>query len=307
MTITSLIRRSRFQVEIRRTIQLLIMIPICLQVDAQITGSVIDSISHRKIAYANIWIDGEEIGTSSNTNGDFFLEGNHLHKTLVVSAIGFTKTKMVIISPDIKIHLTPIAYPIRDAIISVPKGKRELTLYTYKKSQVINYFAPVVPVIFAQYINCLDSNDIFFIKSIKLESLSKINSKINLRFLEVGLDGKPGDDLITQNLIIDVKRGKTSLEISNLIEHQIRVDRAGLFVAIEFLIIPENQAKLKAKNVNSGEKQIVYAYMPFIGSRENYPDSEALVYHKGDWSSEFGIIKEDDKPRTIALEVKIQN
>lgn len=302
-----MIRRSRFQVEIRRTIHLLIMIPICLNVDAQITGSVIDSISLRKIAYANIWIDGEEIGTSSNMNGDFYLEGNHLHKTLVVSAIGFNRTKVVINSPDIKIPLTPIAYPITDAIITAPKGEKELTLYTYKKTQIIAYQAPSVPQIFAQYINCLDSNDIFFIKSIKLETLSKINSKINLRFLDVEPDGNPGDDLLAQNLIIDVKRGRKSLDISNLIEHQIRVDRAGLFVAIEFLLIPENQAKFKVKEVNSGEKEIVYAYMPFIGYRESAPNSETKVYHKGVWSNILGRTKDNDKPGTIAIEIKIQN
>lgn len=283
------------------------MIPICLNVDAQITGSVIDSISHRKIAYANIWIDGEEIGTSSNTNGDFYLEGNHLHKTLVVSAIGFTKTRIVIISPDIKVQLTPITYPIRDAIISTPKGKRELTIYTYKKSQINKYEAPVVPLIFAQYINCLDSNDIFYIKSIKLETLSKINSKINLRFLEVRPDGNPGDDLITQNLIIDVKKGRKSLNISNLIEHQIRVDKTGLFVAIEFLLIPENIDKFRVIKDTSGEKEFVDIYMPFVGYRTGVPISETKVYYKGVWSNTLGRIKDNDKPGTIAIEVKIQN
>jgi len=62
------------------------MLPICLNVDSQITGSVIDSISHKKIAYANIWINGEEIGTSSNTNGDFYLEGGLINSLTEICA-----------------------------------------------------------------------------------------------------------------------------------------------------------------------------------------------------------------------------
>ena len=39
----------------------------------QISGIVKDSISNKVIPYVNIWVEGEEIGTSSDEAGQFFL------------------------------------------------------------------------------------------------------------------------------------------------------------------------------------------------------------------------------------------
>jgi hypothetical protein len=307
MTIRNLVRRLIINNALRKTALLLIILSICFNTNAQIIGSIIDSVTQIKISYANIWIDGEEIGTSSDINGDFYLEGNHLNKTLIVSAIGFNTRKVIIDTANLNILLTPITYPIPDAIIKVPKGDNEITICTYKKSKITNYTAPNSPQIYAKYINCQDSSDIFYLKSIRFETLSKIKSKVNMRFLEVGTDGKPGDDLLAKNMIIDIKKGRRTITVKNLIESLIKVNKAGLFVAIEFLTIPENKYGFKVKDEKTNESQILHVFMPLLGSNKCSPGSQDLVYRQGDWHSDLGKIEKQSLPASFAMEIKIQN
>lgn len=61
---------------------------------SQIKGIVIDSISKKPILYVNIWVENENIGTTSNVKGEFELSEIETNKFIVFSAIGF-KTKKI--------------------------------------------------------------------------------------------------------------------------------------------------------------------------------------------------------------------
>ena len=54
--------------------QILFLLLISFSLSAQIKGVVKDSISGKPIAYVNIWVENENIGTTSEENGSFSLD-----------------------------------------------------------------------------------------------------------------------------------------------------------------------------------------------------------------------------------------
>ena len=59
-------------------------------------GTVTDGETGEPLSYANIYIQGTYIGTTSNANGDFSLEVREVPSTLVVSYIGYRSRKILI-------------------------------------------------------------------------------------------------------------------------------------------------------------------------------------------------------------------
>ena len=71
---------------------ILILFLICFSAFAQIKGVVIDSVG-TPIPYVNIWVEGKNIGTTSQEDGSFII--NILaEKMLVFSAVGFETSKI---------------------------------------------------------------------------------------------------------------------------------------------------------------------------------------------------------------------
>lgn len=54
---------------------------------------IIDSKTKEKIPYVNIWVENENIGTTSNEKGEFELKINNT-KIILFSAIGFETRKI---------------------------------------------------------------------------------------------------------------------------------------------------------------------------------------------------------------------
>ncbi|MDD7913828.1 carboxypeptidase-like regulatory domain-containing protein [Polaribacter ponticola] len=59
---------------------------------SQLKSVIIDSKTKEKIPYVNIWIENENIGTTSNEKGEFELEIDST-KNILFSAIGFETKK----------------------------------------------------------------------------------------------------------------------------------------------------------------------------------------------------------------------
>ena len=63
-------------------------IVISYSLSAQIKGVVVDE-NNKPIPYVNIWIENENIGTTSEEDGSFNLDIKNQDKNLIFSAIGF--------------------------------------------------------------------------------------------------------------------------------------------------------------------------------------------------------------------------
>lgn len=215
-------------------------------------------------------------------------------------------------SSSLEVLLVPKNYLIPEITVT-PKKKTELVISQYKTSQIYNYTGCCSPQIFARYFPYKDEyQSISFIKSIKLKTYSKIESCFNLRFLTVNPKGEPGTDILKDNLVIKVKKGRRNLVIDNFNSTQIQIPQQGLFIAVEFLIIKENEIEMWGNNIDINKKMKFTTYMPFIGAQKNEDVNNGWVYAGGKWeNNEFGrvIAKMTKKNMNycIAMEVVLSN
>ncbi|MEO0038618.1 MAG: hypothetical protein RIQ59_1829, partial [Bacteroidota bacterium] len=88
---------------------------ISFSLSAQIKGVVKDSITGKPIPYANIWVENENSGASTEENGEFVINTN-LNKNLIFSALGFEK-KTIKASQAQVVKLSPKSYQLDDVVI----------------------------------------------------------------------------------------------------------------------------------------------------------------------------------------------
>lgn len=60
---------------------------------SQVKALIINSETKEKVPFVNIWIENENIGTTSNENGEFQLEISE-PKTILFSAIGYESLRL---------------------------------------------------------------------------------------------------------------------------------------------------------------------------------------------------------------------
>ena len=94
---------------------------------SQLKSVIIDSETKVKIPYVNIWVENENIGTTSNEKGEFELEINNT-KIILFSAIGY-ETK-IISSDSIKniLKLKPKTFVFNEVIVNSKKITQELII-----------------------------------------------------------------------------------------------------------------------------------------------------------------------------------
>ena len=94
---------------------------------SQIQGIVKDSLSGKPIPYVNIWVENENIGTTTEENGEFNISVSQKRKNLIVSVIGYQK-KIIKISQSKNIFLSPSDFQIQEVIISNRKNTKEIEI-----------------------------------------------------------------------------------------------------------------------------------------------------------------------------------
>ena len=82
---------------------------------AQVKGKIIDG-NNNPIAYVNIQVEGENLGTTSEENGEFFINIQDKNKNLVFTTIGFDK-KIVKANAANLVQLTPTEYQLNEVVI----------------------------------------------------------------------------------------------------------------------------------------------------------------------------------------------
>ena len=218
----------------------LFLILFSLSFFAQTKGVVVDE-SGKPIPYVNIWVENENIGTTSEENGEFSIADTE-NKTLVFSAIGFETLKAKL-NDSGKVVLKSVAYQLDEVVIQKRIGKDQIEIGKYKKRNINLYYGTATqPTIIAKFI--APTQDIKkhpFIDNITFLTLSMINNaKIKVRFYEVAPDGSPGLDYSDDIIIVSVKSGKQNNTI-DLKDKNIKIPNSGLFIAFEWMIIEENK------------------------------------------------------------------
>jgi CarboxypepD_reg-like domain len=263
---------------------------------SQIKGIVRDSISGKPIPYVNIWVENENIGITAEENGEFTIGTSEKNKNLIFSVLGFEK-KTIRANKATRVNLKPIAYDLQEVIISNSKKTRQIEIGK-TDNLVFQAFdnGPRIDTKFFPYDKSYKKTK--FIKQVTIETDSKIESAaIKIHFYNVDMNGYPSLELLTKNLIVNVKKGtrKTFFDIT---EFNLELPKQGLFVGFEKLIIEKNKTEKLVLNTNTNTTQIQKTYFPFV--LYNYVESNfSFNFSGGKW------IKTENKSNDISIKSKV--
>lgn len=259
---------------------------------SQIKGIVKDSISGEPIPYVNIWVENENIGTTSEEDGTFIINANE-EKKLVFSALGY-ENKTVSLSKGNKVVLKQKEIQLKEVVIQSRKETKEIEIGNSEKIHH-KQLSGDKPWIYAKLFPFKhEYDDTPFVKKIIFYSDSEINNaKIKIRIFEFN-DTIPTEDMLQEDLIISVKKGMRKNKI-DVEKYNIRFPEKGIVIGLEWLIIDENKFDFEYKDFKSNNTIKVTSYAPsFI---LNYFDEDnSFSYSGGKWSRRKRVDSKNNKP-----------
>ncbi len=244
----------------KKFVLLLLLVSSCIY--SQIKGIVLDE-NNKPIPYVNIWIENENLGTTSEENGSFSIAVKDQNKVLIFSALGF-ETKKVAVSDAEEVRMKEIAFQLDEVVISKSRSTVEIEIGG-SKNIGHTHLSGGVPWIYAKRFNY--SNDFSktpFIKNTIIFTKSEIkNATFKLRIFEVNKERAPGLDLLNEDIIVIVKKGKGENKI-DLTKYNLVLPQNGIFIAFEWLIIESNKIKFNYKEKNSNKNREYITFAPSI-------------------------------------------
>jgi CarboxypepD_reg-like domain len=259
---------------------LIVLFFVSLSLSAQIKGIVVDQ-NNNPIAYANIWVENENIGASTEENGSFVINIIDKNKNLIISALGFEK-KTIKASEAEKIKLNATIYQLNEVVILNKKETK--TIEIGKTDNIIYQAFENGPRIDAKYFpHNISYKKTKFIKQVSIYTDSKIdNASIKIHFYDVDTNGLPGQELLVKNLIVEVKKGqrRTFFDVS---EYNLLIPQKGIFVAVERLIIEKNKLEKTIKDVITNTSKTQKTYYPLL--LYGYVENPFLcTFYGGKWN-----------------------
>lgn len=255
---------------------------ISYSISAQIKGVVKDSISGKPISFVNIWVQNENIGVSSEENGEFSINTTK-SKNLVFSALGYEK-KIIKASDASIVNLNPKVFQLDEVIIA---KRFETKIIEIGKSKTAIYQAfdngPRIDVKYFPYYAKYKKTR--YIKQVTIETDSKIEeATFKIHFYSVNEQGYPGEELLTKDLIKTVKKG-VNKNIFNIVDFNLKMPKKGIFVGFEKLIIEKNKTETTITDFNNNKTSIKKTYYPFI--LYNFEERDFIfTFSGGKWNKE---------------------
>ena len=272
----------------------------------QISAIVIDNDTKEAIPYVNIWVENENIGTTTDENGKFVID-NSKGQVLILSSLGY-ETKNLDLSdiPD-KIFLIPKAFELDEIIISSKKAKTQKVVGKYNDDDIGFYYASNnKPEIKARLFPYQPSySETPFITKIKFNIFSDVRkAKFNVRFYSVDEGGEPGNPVYEKNIIGTAKKGVHNITL-DLSDTGITFPENGLFVSYEWLIIDDNKLKYSLPN-----NEIGFIYEPKIGLLPVTDNQNSWAFRNGKWQKVEKFSGNTPKPYldnygTLAIELTL--
>lgn len=176
-------------------------------ITAQIKGVVKDSISGKPIPYVNIWVENENIGTTSEENGEFTISSTEKNKNLIFSALGFEK-KIIRASKAILVNLKPMVYQLDEVVILSERLETKKIEIGDTDNQIYQSFdnGPRIDTKFFPYRPAYKKTK--FIKNVTIETDSRIeNATIKIHFYSIDANGFPSQEMLDKDFIVSVKKG----------------------------------------------------------------------------------------------------
>ena len=250
-------------------------------ISAQVKGIVIDSISKKPISFVNIWVENENIGTTTEENGTFIINAVENNKNLIFSALGFEK-KIVKAANATEVQLNPIAYQLEEVVLSRRKQTKELEIGRIPDA-IFEAFdnGPRIDVKYFPY--STNYSRIKYIKKVILLTDNRIErATIKIHFYSVDANGFPAEELFKKDFVVSVQKGvlKTRFDVSDF---NLKMPKNGLFVGVEKLLIEKNKIEKPINDLNSNKTITQIKYAPFV--LYNFVETDLLfTFSGGKWS-----------------------
>lgn len=284
--------------------------------NAQVKACIINSNDKSPVPYVNIWIENENIGTTSNTDGIFEITEDTTNKNIIFSALSYET--LTIPANEIKDFVTLVNNVEElDEVLLIKRKKNEsITIGEFKKKKVNSYFScGITPWITARYFPYKDEytktpylNQLEFITSTFFD---KKKGKVNIRLYNVSEDGFPGDYLSEENIIVNIEKGKKITTVKfNVLD--IIFPKSGLFIAVEWLIIDDNYYETEMSVKGKIKKQLRKGYNPSIGTVPFESNEFSFIYRQGKWEKVWlnkftGMKAYKNKYQTLAMKLHLSN
>lgn len=283
---------------IKKRLFLVVVLFTC-SISAQIKGVVKDSLSGKPIPFVNIWVEGENIGSTSEENGTFFINTTANGKKLIFSTLGYEK-KIIKASSVMEVNLKPMAYSLNEVVISKSIGSKEIEIGK-SKNEIYQAFdnGPKIDTKFFSYISSYKKTK--YLKQVSIYTDSKIeNASIKIHFYTVDSNGFPAEELLDKDFVVTVKKG-TRINRFDLAKFNLKFPKNGLFVGFEKLLIERNKTEKTITDLNTNITQVQKTYFPFV--LYNYVEREFLyTFSGGKWNKQTNQNERDPSPKMMINE-----
>ena len=254
----------------------------------QVKGTVADQKTGAPVPYANIWVENQNLGTTSNEKGQFSLPGAGLEgKTLIVSCLGYERSRVLVTSQNLQVTLRATAISLKEVTVKKSTQRRKSILNKLDEDTQYSFGSNGTPWMVAQFFPYQTAYaNTPFLDEVALVTLSNLKkAKFNLRLLAVNEKGEPGQDLLSTPLLVTAPKGIQQLHV-NLSDYDLQMPTQGFFVAFEWLVIPENRYEAVDEETGFSLGPDLVSYEPSIRTRR--PSSQThhgWIYNRGQWRS----------------------
>ncbi len=223
--------------------------------NVHISGGVYDIHTGKPLPYASVILPAQKKGVSANALGRFRFRIDSVQDTTLVrfSCVGYTTKEVPLhLVNEARILLKPRVEVLNEVTVYAYRFKKQVLLNPFRRKRTVglgNFSGGSYPSSLARkYVKPDDFDEHCFIKEVEVlffNGLPAANktAKFRLRILSVTEDGRPGEDLLQDNLIIEKhNRNRTTIDLQAF---KLRVPEKGFFVAVEHLFIAENEYREK--------------------------------------------------------------
>ena len=268
----------------------------------EVKGVVVDE-NNKPIPYVNIWVENENVGTTSEEDGTFSLPVSETKK-ICFSALGY-EAKILLATNVKSVVLYPKALELNEVVIEKRKGTQEIVIGDFSgiklNSGVTNTGQDNVHV----WAKKIETSAIVkahpFIKTIEFVTYSRLkNVLLRIRIFKENNNGLPLEDLVEEDILVPIKKGQKN-NLVDLIKYNIKIPEEGLVIGFEYLKLEQNKFEFNITSKDNKQTQKAYRYEPSI--KGFFPGGETLL-----------ILNHDGSPRSkgygnveIALKIKLSN
>lgn len=268
---------------------------------AQIKGSIKDSTTKEPIPYVNIWIEGEDVGTTADENGSFTLPMEiDTSKRLLFNSVGYAPVYVDISDFKGIVTLVPKPIELKGITITNPTGKYKQVISPLKKlkkaqashsgsqARMLARFIPYK----AEYAATPYINQIRF----PVQKYDKPFT-FNLRLYSVTEDGNPGEPIYDDNILITIPPDKKEISI-DLSKLNIKMPEEGLYIVIERFLIKQNISGTVYKELLDKNNKLLpvekreYLYDlfgPVFVCEQTETNKGGWNYYNGKWNAGYHV------------------